>query len=620
MTDPLNILRMGATAHGKGDLDTAARRYEEVLQIDPKQADALHLLGMVFHAKENYERAAELIQEAVNIQPKYPAYLLNLGVVLRELGRLDDAIAVNKRAMSLDSKNPHVPFNLGRAYQEKRDWKAAINAYQRALALDPDMAQAHNNIGWALKEQGLLGEAHQSLTKALALQPKSAGTRGNLGGVYKDMGKLDDAIANYRKALSLKASMAGVGSNLLLTLNYHAEYSGAFIAREHRTWAARHANTLPPLTRAAAAASTPDRPLRIGYVSPDFRVHSVGFFIEPIVKAHDASRVTSVLYADGIRRDAVSERLKGAAGEWRDLYGWSDEKVAQQVVDDRIDILVDLAGHTAGNRLLAFARRPAPIQITYLGYPNTTGMDAMDYRLTDAWADPPNEADDLHTETLLRLPHGFLCYQPPPSTPPPSAVPQTTQGHVTFGSFNNLTKITPEVVAVWCSVLHATPGSRMILKSRPLADADVMRAYRDLFESHDIAPDRLELVGHTASINDHLALYSRIDVGLDPFPYNGTTTTCEALWMGVPVITLAGDRHAGRVGVSIGNNVGLTELIADSIPDYIERATALAADMDRLAGLRSSLRERMKDSFLLSPQQFTAALEDMYFKAFADHR
>jgi predicted O-linked N-acetylglucosamine transferase (SPINDLY family) len=356
----------------------------------------------------------------------------------------------------------------------------------------------------------------------------------------------------------------------------------------------------------------PERRLRVGYVSPDFREHSVSAFLDPVIAGHDRRWFEVFCYAEVVRPDDTTARFRGLSDGWCSTLGMTDGAVAGRIRDDGIDILVDLAGHTAGNRLRVFAERPAPVQVTWLGYPNTTGLSAMDYRLSDAVADPAGEADALHSETLVRLANGFLCFAPPADAPEVGETPALATGQVTFGSFNNLAKVTPDVVEAWADILNRIPNSRLVLKSRPLADEKTRERYLEMFGAHGVDPGRVELCSWIASKSGHLGAYERLDIGLDPFPYNGTTTTCEALWMGVPVVTLGGDRHAGRVGASILARVGLAGLVAETKADYVEQAVALAGDLDRLSALRGGLRSRMEKSPLCDAGGFARDIEAAY--------
>jgi predicted O-linked N-acetylglucosamine transferase (SPINDLY family) len=340
--------------------------------------------------------------------------------------------------------------------------------------------------------------------------------------------------------------------------------------------------------------------LRIGYLSADFRRHSVAYFFEPLLTHLDRSRFECVCYAAMENPDAVTERLEAASDQWRWVAGMDDTQLAAQIREDGIDIVVDLSGHTAGNRLLALQRRPARIQATWLGYPNTTGMSSVDYRIIDDITDPPDTVV-FSTEKLAPVEDGFLCYQPPSDAPEVAPLPALSHGRVTFGSFNNLRKVTPAVIALWARVLAGVDGSRLLLKARSLGDAPTAQHYRDM--------ERVELRGPVAEPAGHLDSYRDVDIALDPFPYNGTATTCEALLMGVPVVTLCGNRHAGRVGASLLTQVGLTELIAEDVDGYIETAVALATDRERLAGLRAGLRARMAASPLCDRAGFARHME-----------
>jgi predicted O-linked N-acetylglucosamine transferase (SPINDLY family) len=354
--------------------------------------------------------------------------------------------------------------------------------------------------------------------------------------------------------------------------------------------------------------------IKIGYISPDFREHSVSYFFLPFLEYHNRDSFEIFCYSEVKREDKITHRIKELSDHWRPIAWLRDRAVAEQVRQDGIDILVDLAGHTAENRLLVFAYKPAPVQVTWLGYPNTTGMPVIDYRFTDEIADPPGEADEYHSEILMRLPDGFLCYGPPDDAPGVSGLPTHKNGRITFGSFNNLPKINPQVIGLWSRLLHQVADSRLLLKSKQFADEHVRQRFLDLFSVCGIGAERLRLLPRVASTAGHLALYHQVDIALDPFPYNGTTTTCEALWMGVPVITLRGDRHAGRVGASILTRLGLEEMIAQNEEAYVDIGVALAASMSALENLRSGLRSRMQSSVLCDGRSFARTMENTFQK------
>ena len=380
---------------------------------------------------------------------------------------------------------------------------------------------------------------------ALSLMPAYADALSNRGEVLRETGEAGAAIDYYRRALDADGARPAIHSNLLYALNCVTDVDRGAVAAEHRRWAQAHAR---PATATATHnnAADPERRLRIGYVSPDFRRHSAAYFIEPVLAAHDPAAVEIFCYASSSLRDEVSDRLRALAHGWRDIDALDDGEAAKRIGADGIDILVDLSGHTMNGRLALFAGKPAPVQVTYLGYPNTTGLNAMDYRLTDARADPEGDGEAFHSETLVRLSGGFLCYRPPDDAP---AVAPPNNGPVTFISCNNLAKVTPPVVAAWAALLARLPDCRLALKAKALGDAGARRRMAERFADHGVAAGRIDLMGWVET-GSHLGVYGGADIGLDTFPYNGATTTCEALWMGVPVVTLAGDRHAGRVGAS----------------------------------------------------------------------
>jgi protein O-GlcNAc transferase len=377
---------------------------------------------------------------------------------------------------------------------------------------------------------------------------------------------------------------------------------------ESQNWHRQHAEPLAQLIAPHANDPNPDRRLRIGYISPDFRDHPVGRFMLPLLKSHDHREFEIFCYGDGAAPDEMTAKLQTCADIWRHTAGQTHADLIRQ---DRIDILVDLAGHTLNNRLLVFAQKPSPVQITYLGYPGTTGLAAMDYRLTDVNADPPGETESFCTEELIRLPRTAWCFSALDENPAIADPPAVRAGHVTFGSFNNLAKLNPPLLQLWAKILQSIPNSRLLLKAKALNSKSVQDRLRESASTAGIPADRLDLCGWLSPV-DHLARYSRIDIALDTYPYHGTTTTCEALWMGVPVITLAGSVHLSRVGVSLLSNAGLPELIAQSPEDYVSIATELAGDLPRLADLRRTLRQRMETSPLMDAAQFARDVESAY--------
>ena len=615
MHEPENVYAMnllGVVARQAGQNDSAVGWFHKALAIKPDFAEAYNNLGNAFMELKDLEAAAENFRKALAINPDLAVVHNNLGNVLHAQGHLPEAIACYRRALALKPDYAGAYNNLGKLLKIQGDLDQALTCYRRALAINPKLFEAHNNAGNVLNEQGQLAAAIASYNKALALKPDYGKALNNLGRVLKDRGDLQAAVKSFQNALAVNPELSGAHSNLLFTLNYLPGCSQEEIYEESLQWNRKHAAPLlqgEPVYRNTREAG---RRLRVGYVSPDFRIHSVAYFFEPVLMAHDRKRVDVYCYANVARPDEVTSRLQDRADCWYSILGKSEADINAQIKKDKIDILVDLTGHTGGNSLLVFARKPAPVQLTWMGYPNTTGLSTMDYRITDGVADPVGKADRLHSEELVRLDNGFLCYRADDSAPAAEIPPCLKQGHITFGNFNDLAKTNHEVVKLWAKILHAVPGSRLLMKAKQLADAEVKDRYLAMFIKEDVAYDRIEMQARLPKKEDHLALYNRVDIGLDPFPYNGTTTTCEALWMGVPVVTLLGKQHAGRVCASILQRLGLAELIAETSEMYLEIVVKLANDRDRLRDLRANLRARMQTSPLMDSRNFTRELEKAY--------
>jgi protein O-GlcNAc transferase len=489
----------------------------------------------------------------------------------------------------------------------------AIAAFREAIRIEARMAPAFSNLGNALRDRGQLEEAIGAYQEALRLEPALVQTLSNLANALQDQGRLDEAVAAFRRAIDAAPDDPLAHSNLLFCLNRDDRVSADRLFADHREWDRRFGHRAP---RVVAHANDRDtgRRLRIGYVSPDFRLHSAAYFLEPLLKAHDRQAIEVFCYADVKRPDTVTAHLQAFADHWRSTVTLSDDGLAERIGADGIDILVDLAGHTSNNRLLVFARKPAPVQVTWLGYPNTTGLEAIDYRLVDAVTDPVAEGDgwaggSWASETLVRLEGCFVCYGGLRGAPDPAAAPSRKTAAVTFGSFNNPTKVSPGTLDAWATLLRRLPGARLLLKGKPFADATARALLLARLGERGVAPERVELVAWVPNTFAHLALYHRVDIALDPFPYNGTTTTCEALWMGVPVVTLRGDRHAARVGASLLGQVGLADLVANSVEEYVEIALALARDAARRDDLRGSLRPRLVASPLCDGPAFARKIE-----------
>ncbi|HTW93383.1 MAG TPA: tetratricopeptide repeat protein, partial [Tepidisphaeraceae bacterium] len=519
-----------------------------------------------------------------------------------------DAISAYRQAMALRPDFAEATGNLGAVLRQIGQTGDAIAACRRAIQLKPDFVEAYNDLGVAYYESDRLEEAIECYNRTIALNPRHSEAINNLGVAHKDRGMIKEAIACYDRVLELKPDDAAVDSNRLQTLHFLDEIDPRTAFEAHVAWAKRHAESLKQSAPPRDDDPSGVRPLKIGYVSADFRHHSVAFFLLPILENRDRAHFHVTCYSTHSRQDHVTDRLRKSADAWRDMFGIGDEDAAQRVRDDRIDILVDLAGHTAHNRLLMFARKPAPVQVTFLGYPSTTGMTAIDWRITDDIADPAG-AESLHTERLFRLPRTAWCFFPLSGSPP---IADRPQNEVVFGSFNNLAKITEPTLRLWGQILSQCPNSRLLIKNRASGSAAVCDRLRQALQSHGAAARQIEFLAPKESSAKHLECYNQVDIALDTFPYHGTTTTCESLWMGVPVVTRAGTAHVSRVGVSLLGSIGLNELIAGDEENYVRIAVELSRDRDRLQTLRSSLRQRMRQSPLMDAPEYARQIEAAY--------
>jgi len=524
-----------------------------------------------------------------------------LGLIHARLGEMKEAGVCFQRSAAMEGARAEALFNLAKMYSLYGQFAQAEAYYLRVIALQPDLTEAYSNLGNTLRARGEFDEAFGCFKKAMLMQPDYANSCLHLLNPYDDADALNEAVLAFQGMMR---------SNVLFLLSYNVLCSPAEMLAAHREWDRVHgeAGRRGRYTHALTAADNKRR-LRIGYVSPDFRRHSVSYFFEPILASHDREQVEVICYAEVSPGDAMTERLRGLADGWVTTVGMSDAALAQRIHDDGIDILIDLAGHTAHNRLVAFTYKPAPIQATYLGYFTTTGLEAMDYWLSDAVLTPADSVEQS-SETLYRLPRSCVVYRAPEEAP--AVAPRPAGAALTFGSFNDLSKIAPVAVERWSEILRRVPDSRLLLKARQLSDETECRKWQERFAAQGIGAERLLLRARTESQAAHLALYGEVDIALDAMPRTGGTTTAEALYMGVPVISLAGERFIERLSASMLDAVGLTGCIAGSGDEYIEKAVALATDAVRRGELRANLRERMLASALCDARGLARALEQAY--------
>ncbi len=626
----------------QGQYAEAQAHSREAVRLQPQAPQAHYLLGNALAAQDQFAEAAACFENALHLRPAFAEAYTNLGHVQRKQGQLAQALASLQHALALrpDSAAAHNEIgavlgalgNMPEAEQHLRQalWtqpdyaEAHVNlsillrgqnrlddaaAHLRtALRLQPDLLEAYEHLATTLIRQQRTEEALECLREALRRQPGRALLHTGLGETFAQQGQIDAARAAFTEALRLDPKAAVTHSCLLNALNFDPDIEPATLFAEHRRWAEQHAH-IAVLGPAPDHDRSPNRWLRVGYLSEDFRQHVLAHFVVPILAHHDPAQVETTCYADVAAPDSRTLQLRSLAQRWRSICGRSDAEVAQLVRDDAIDILVDLGGHT-GTRLGVFARQPAPVQVTYLGYPNTTGLTTIHYRLTDAITDPP-EAQAWHTEQLLRLPGGFCCYEPPQNAPAVSPLPALSTGVITFGSTHKLAKLNSAVLDLWSRLLHVLPTARLLLY-RDALRGSTLSYFREQFARRGLAEDRVFLRYPSTNAESFLTVYHDIDVLLDVFPWSGHATACEALWMGIPVLTLLGTRHAGRMVASVLTQVGLPDLIARTPDDYIAKVVQLANDQEQLVNLRANLRGLMRDSPLCDGKTFTRQLEAAY--------
>jgi protein O-GlcNAc transferase len=635
---------LGRVMMESGQAEEAIASFDTALALNPEYAQAHHRRGIALQGLARFDEAIFSYRRAVKIHPGLMDAHSDLASALKELGHLDEAIACYGHALKINPASTETHYNLGLVFTEQGKLEQATACHQRALEIRPDYAPAHNSLGAVLGQLGQYEKALEhfqraiksepgnadghlnlgitlatisqskaavaSFQSALEIRPDHADTHVGLANALKDLGQFESALSSVRRALELDPDCALAHNNLLFIHNYLADQPAALLLADARRFGEMAARLAPPYTK---WPNPPDaeRRLRVGFVSGDLRDHPVGYFLEGVLAAlssQASGRIELFAYSNHSDDDKTSRRLQAHCTGWHVVQRLSDEAFARRVRDDGIDILIDLSGHTAHNRLPVFARKPAPVQATWLGYFATTGVAAIDYLIADLWTLPP-EQEAHFSEQIWRLPETRLCFTPPGADVAVGPLPTLANGYVTFGCFNNLSKMNDAVVALWAQVLDAVPGSRLFLKYQQLSDASVRQSTRERFAAHGIAPDRLIFEGHVPRAN-YLAAYQRVDIALDPFPFPGGTTTVEALWMGVPVLTLADERFLSRQGVGLLMNAGLPEWVAIDPQDYVVRAARHAGDLHVLASLRNGLRRQVLASPIFDAPRFASHFED----------
>jgi protein O-GlcNAc transferase len=589
-------------------LDEAVARYRKAVAIKPDSAQEHLNLGNALKEQGDADEAIACFHQALDLKPDYVEALSSLGIALHQRGQLEEALASYQRALTLQPDCAAAYNGIGNILLNQRRFEEAIASYRQALEYSPDSPELHTNLGTALREHRRLDEAVACYRRAIELAPDFFLAHNNLGNAFKDQALLEEALACFRRAAEIKPEFAAAQSNILYALYFTPGYDVAAIQAEHRRWNDECAAPLAKFAQPHANDRSVNRRLRVGYVSPDFCAHAESFFTLPLLSAHDHEQCEVICYSDIASPDEITARLRSHADVWRSIVGLNDEQVAEMIRGDRIDILVDLTMHMVGNRLLAFARKPAPVQVCWLAYQGTTGLSAMDYRFTDPHVDPPGLDDRFYSEQSMRLPDSFWCYDPLTISPAVNPLPAMASGQITFGSLNNFCKINSDVLELWTRVVRAVDRSKLLILTAEGSHRE--RALR-ILEREGIAADRVVFFAPRPRV-DYLALCHQIDIGLDSFPYNGQTTTLDCFWMGVPVVTLEGKTAVGRAGASLLRNIGLAELIAKTPDEYVRFAGKLAGDLKRLSELRAGLRRRLGQSLLMDAPRFARSVEAAY--------
>lgn len=600
------ICNLGIALQETARIDEAVKLLRAAVQLEP--ATMLHALnlGIALCRQRSFAAAETVLRGAVLLQADSPEALFNLGNALHGLGRLQEAAAQYGRALALRPRYPDALNNLGNVRKELGEFASAEAAYRCAVEARPDYVAALNNLGCLLRTMGRTLEAELTLRRGLQVDPLHSALHDNLGSVLKDAGDLDEAIDCFRRAVELDPNNAATHGNLAYALCFQSPRADP-VRAECTRWNVRFAAELQARSHGHANDASPGRRLRIGYVSADFRDHCQALFTIPLLSRHDHAAFEIFCYSSVERTDDITRRIQGLADRWRDVRPLDDEALASLIRDDGIDILVDLTMHMAGGRPLLFARRPAPVQIAWLAYPGTTGMGAMDYRLTDPRLDPPGY-ESHYSERSIRLQDSFWCYDPLTDQPQVNALPALERGYVTFGCLNNPCKLTDATLRLWGAVMRAVPDSRLCLLA---AQGPYRARLLQRLAAHGIGAQRIGFVPYRKRAQ-YLRSYHDIDIGLDTFPYNGHTTSLDSLWMGVPTVTRVGETCVGRGGLSQLYQLDLLEFAGESDSEVVAAAAALAADLPRLADLRRNLRARLEGSPLMNAARFARSIETAY--------
>lgn len=611
------LVNIANALEGMGREDEAEEYLQRAIKIDASYAPAFYNLGNLLTRQKRDAEAISCYDRAIVVNPSHLGACLALAEIMLKQRQAGPARQLATMALKLQPSNSRASDLLIGALFLLKNFSLALDRLELVLTSKPDNISALRGKAHCLQELVRVNDAIDTLRTVLALAPGDIEGGLELGRLLAFSGQVEEGISVLSELVSQNPDDSFAYSTWLFYLNYQESRTSAKLLELHRQWEKRIRP--PAIALKSNGIARPQGRLKIGYLSADFKTHSVAVFIESVLEQHDHGKFEVFAYYLGPETDAVTERIRAKVDHFRSVHGQSADEIARQIAEDGIDIAIDLGAHTTAKLLDALLFRPAPVQMTWLGYPNTTGVSTIDYRISDAIADPPGLGDSWNSEKLIRLPDCFHCYRPEQDVPFDPAPPSVGNGYVTFGSFNVLPKLSPSCYSAWARIINATPNSRLLIKNRFLGDAVARRLFLERFEAYGLPPERIIIATDQRNWSDHMQRYREIDIALDPFPYNGTTTTCEALWMGVPVVTFTGDRHAARVGASLLAAIGHPELIAIDQESYIEKAIDLAKRPEQLAALHSQLRSDMARSPLCDVPRFVANLEAAYLASWQAH-
>jgi predicted O-linked N-acetylglucosamine transferase (SPINDLY family) len=601
------LFELGVAHHRAGRVGEAVGLYRQILEVDPTHAEAMLMMGIASQQMGRPGEAVEWIGRAIAVDPTNPGYYVNFGNALRSAGDMKGAVAAYRNAIGIQPALADAWNNLGGALQESGEVTDAIEAHRKALSLRPDFVQAWYNLGGAFSRVHRIDEAIEAYGRALESRADFDAAQVNRANLLRHVGRLDESIAALRRVVEMRPTPVAL-SNLIYDCYFHPGYDTTQIGHWLSKWNELFGKPLAKEIRPLSNSRDPERRLRIGYVSPDFNGHPAGRFFLPLVAHHDHTRFEVICYSDVSDADAVTNQIRSHVDVWRDTRTLSDEQLAARVREDRIDVLIDLTLHLAQNRMLAFARKPAPVQATWLAYPGSSGLTTMDYRISDPHLDPPGKNDEFYSEKTLLLPDCYWCYDPQCPAVEVGELPAVSNGYVTFGCLNNFAKVTEVTIRLWAQILRRVSNSRLILLA---PEGSARDWFSGVMRACGIDAGCIEFVDRLPR-QQYMETYRRIDVSLDTFPCNAHTTAFDSLWMGVPIVSLYGTTAMSRGGLSILANLGMQDWCTDDPTNFVEIAVRTAADVQSLFEIRRTLRSRLKNAPLMDGPRFAQNMEQLY--------